>query len=162
VDGQHLDGVERRLDGGRVEAALLLDRRVEPGQEPPEVGPVGRGREGRGHLAEGVEVGPGRGHGVLRTGQDLDVETQGALALADQLGQRQTGEPPEVLDHPAQRAEPVEPGLRDPLAVRTAPCRRRQVVERLDDARPVGALRGLVADLAQGRMTDQARLVAAP
>ena len=85
---------------------------------------------------------------------------EGALALADQLGQRQAGQPTQVLDDPAERAEPVEPGLGDPLAVRTAPRRRRQVVERLDDARPVGALRGLVADLAQRRMPHQARLVA--
>jgi len=41
VDGEDLDGVERRLDRGSVETALLLYRGVEPGQEPAERGPVG-------------------------------------------------------------------------------------------------------------------------
>ena len=107
-------------------------------------------------------MGPRRRDGVLRAGQHLDVETQSALPLADQLGQRQAGEPAEVLDHPTERTEPVEARVRDPLTVRTAPRRRRQVVERLDDARPVGALGRLVAHLTHGGMPYQARLVAPP
>ena len=65
-------------------------------------------------------MGPGRRDGVLRAGQHLDVETQSALALADQLGKRQAGEAAQVLDDPTQRAQAVERHLRDPLT-RSAP-----------------------------------------
>jgi hypothetical protein len=94
--------------------------------------------------------------------EDLDVETQGALTLADELGQRQAGELAQILDDAAQGVEPLQTRLRHPLPVRAPPRRRRQVVERLDDAGPVGTLRRLVANLADTRMPQHARLVTAP
>ncbi len=103
VDREHLDGVRRHLDGALVEPALLGLRGVEPGQEPAQRGPVGAAGEVGRDVGERVEVRAGRGRGVLGPGQDLDVEAERALGLADQVGQR----------HAGQRAQPAH-GLAQP------------------------------------------------
>ena len=137
VHGHHLHGVGAGLDPAEVEPALLVDRGIEPREEPAERGPVrGRGEGGR-DVGEGVEVGPRRAGGPPGPGQHLDVEAEGHLRLGGQLGQPQPGERAQPAHRPAEAREPLEGDRPDRLALVTGPGRGWQVVERLDDARAV-------------------------
>ena len=89
VHREDLDGVTVRLDGPGVEPPLLLAGCLEPGEEPGERGAVRAHGVARGDVGEGVEVHAGRRSRVLRTREDLDVESDGGLGLRHHVDERQ-------------------------------------------------------------------------
>ena len=118
---------------------------LEPAEEAGEGGPVGAGRERAATSAKASRWARAAVGGVLGAGQHLDVEAESALGLADEVGERQAGERAQAPDDLAQPAQPLEGRVADrhwPLWLRQPG--RRQVVERLDDAGPVGAVGRLV------------------
>ena len=64
--------------------------------------------------------------------------------LADQVGERQRGERPQPPHDGSESGQPLPGDRPDPLALGADPTRWGQLVEGLDDARPVGRVRRLV------------------
>ena len=135
VDRHDLHRVGTGLDPAEVEPALLVDGGLEPGEEAAQRRAVGARREGRGDVGEGVEVGPGGARRPPGPGEHLDVEPQGRLGLADELGQPEAGQGPQSPDGGAEAVQALQRGRADALALLPHPGGRREVVERLDDAR---------------------------
>ena len=134
VHGHHLHGVGPGLDPAEVEAAFLLDRGVEPGEEPTERGPVGGRGETGSDVGEGVEVGAGGTWGPGRPGEHLDVEPERDLGLGGELGQAEPGERAQASNGLTQPRQPFEGHRADGLSLLSHPGGGWEVVERLDDA----------------------------
>ena len=109
------------LDGGHLQAAFLLPGRVEPLEEPPERRTLGLDRERPRDVGEGVEVGPGARRVVPRAGKHLDVETEHAFGLPDEVGERQPGEQPEALHRRVEPPQPLTGDVGEVLAVAPTP-----------------------------------------
>ena len=108
MHGHHLHGVRAGLDPAEVEPALLVDRRVEPGEEATERGAVGARGEAGGDVGEGVEVGAGGAGTPPGAGEHLDVEPEGGLGLGGELGETEPGERAEAAHRGGQAREPLE------------------------------------------------------
>ena len=89
MDGEDLHGVGVRLGQARFETTFAVARRLQPGQERAERGPVGARGETVSHVGERVQVRPRCSGCATRPRRHLDVDEQRPLHLPDQLRERQ-------------------------------------------------------------------------
>ena len=137
VHRQHLDGGVGGFDLCLVEAALLVLGGIEPRQKSAERRAVGRCREPRRDVGEGVEVHPGGIGGDARAGQHLDVETERAFGFCGELGERQPGQSSHPPDNLRKTRKSLSRNVAQWRTCRARPLGRRQLIDGLDQRRPV-------------------------
>ena len=79
-------------------------------------------------------MGPGARRVVPRAGKHLDVETEHAFGLPDEVGERQPGEQPEALHRRVETPQPLTGDVAEVLTVAPTPGRLGQFADRLDEA----------------------------
>ena len=139
------------LQSAAFEPAFLLLGSLQPAEEAVDGRAVGRCRELRSHLGEGIQVRPGGGGRVTRPREHLDIEPERSLGLADQLGQRHTGVFSHLPQGTPQPAQAAEHGRGQALPGGADPAVRRELFERLGEADDILGFRGKIRQLDRPR-----------